>query len=72
MQIIKKKLLQYEPRGMIPNFGTFWSRAKNSNVYDSNNKKYIDCYDICKPAFFIDYMNDKLFNNISNLILVQF
>ena len=42
MQIIKKKLLQYEPRGMIPNFGTIWSRAKNSNVYDSNNKKYID------------------------------
>jgi len=33
-----------------------------------NKNKYIDCYDICKPVFFIDFMKEKLFNNISSLI----
>jgi len=42
MKTIKTELLKYEPRGMVPNFSTFWKKALNSTVYDDKNKKYID------------------------------
>lgn len=81
--IILYILFNYCKNKITPNLHKFNKNKKNHyirvinniiSVFEEykNNKKYIDCYDICKPAFFIDYMNDKLFNNISNLILVQF
>lgn len=72
-------LINYCRNTITPNINKYNKNKKNHYIRVMNNiigildeyknkNKYIDCYDICKPTFFIDFMNENLFNNTSSLI----